>query len=394
MKAWLTWDKKQFMKRCPTLWEAAAKRTADKVLGEWPYLGRFIDVTTAEGAYECYDPKHLMTRAQKRDAGTALLGVFRGRGLVMGGEHGIWWCPPVTDYIEGMQSGAYASWPAGYLRHPKTKDEEFTNPSGQKVGKWADYAKWGIGHEWRAPLWELVFHDCTVSTWYWGDASDFLLDAAPEITPKKDAFNVLYGTIPLMWANKEGAWVKDRGVFLRTYRNTCKLHEAVATAELVSHEFVTADHAVQRTLFSDGTQCLVNFGEKPYRLTSGANAVELPQNGWVASGPKIRQSLTLEGAKTITEIWTPDYFFSDRSGTGVTLIAEGAGKVHVVVDGPAPRITFNPAVSLSPMKIAGAVLRKLDAQGRPGEAVEVRAAAGKIEFGPVTARGAFMLTEK
>lgn len=395
MKAWLTWDKKQFMKRCPTLWEAAARRTAEKVLAEWPYIGRFIDVTTAEGAYECYDPKHPMTRSQKRDAGTALHRVFRDRGLVMGGEHGIWWCVPVVDYIEGMQSAQYASWPAGYLRHPKTKDEEFTNPNGQKVGKWADYAKWGIGHEWRAPLWELVFHDCIVSTWYWGDSSDFLLDAAPEVTPKKDAFNVLYGTIPLMWANKEGSWRKDRAVFLRTYRNTCKLHEALATAELLTHEFVTPDHAVQRTRFSDGTECLVNFGEQPYRATLGGKTCELPQNGWVVSGPKVRQSLALENGKPVTEIHAPGYAFSDRAGACVALIAEGSGKLRVIVDGPAPRVTVRPAAADPAFKTAGAVLRKLDAQGQPGEAVTLRTAvAGGLSFGPVTAGGAYLLTEK
>ncbi|MCX6910238.1 MAG: hypothetical protein NTY01_19645 [Verrucomicrobia bacterium] len=223
MTAWLTWDKKtQYMKRCPMLWVDAAKATAEKVLAEWPFIGRFIDVTTAEGMYECYDPKHPMTRTQKRECGPALHRVFRDRKLVMGGEHGIWWCVPVVDYIEGMQSGGYASWPAGHLIHP--------------------------------PLWELVFHDCIVSTWYWGDASDWLLAAAPEITPKKDAFNILYGTIPLMWADKGGSWHKDRAVFLRTYRNTCKLHEALATAELLSHECVTADRAVQRTRFSDGAR--------------------------------------------------------------------------------------------------------------------------------------------
>ena len=395
MKAWLTWDKKQFMKRCPMLWAEAAQRTADQLLREWPYLGRFIDVATAEAAFECYDPKHPMTRAQKRESGPTLHRVFRERGLVMGGEHGIWWCVPTVDYIEGMQSGGYVSWPSGYLRHPKTKDEEFTYPSGQKTGKWADYAKWGIGHEWRAPLWELVFHDCIVSTWYWGDSSDFLLDAAPEVTPKKDAFNILYGSIPLMWANKDGAWLRDRALFMRTYRNTCKLHETLATAELLSHEFVTADHAVQRTRFSDGTECVVNFGEKPYRATTGGKSYELPQNGWVVEGPKVRQSLTLEGGKAVTTIQAPGYAFSDRSGTPVALIADGKQAMRVIVDQAAARVVVRPAEADKAFKIEGAALYRVDAQGRRKEAVKLEAAGdGALAFGPVAAPGAFVLSGK
>ena len=392
MKAWLTWDKKQFMKRCPALWAAAGERTANRVLGEWPFLGRFVDVTTAEPLYECYDPKHPLTRTQKRDCGPVLLNVFRRRGLVTGGEHGVWWCVPTVDYIEGMQSGSYTSWPAGYLRRPKTKDEEFTSPSGTKLGKWANYAKWGIGHEWRAPLWELVFHDCIVSTWYWGDSSDFLLEAAPEVTPKKDAFNILYGTIPLLWANNEGSWVRDRRLFMNTYRNTCKLHEMLATAELLSHEFVTADHGVQRTRFSDGTVCLVNFGEKPYRATAGGKSYELPQNGWVVEGPKVRQSLALEGGKAVTTIQAPGYSFSDGGAAPVALIAEGQKAMRIVVDQAAARVVVRPADVSKTFKLDGATLYKLDAQGRRQGVWRIETAGdGAIAFGPVTEPGAFML---
>ena len=393
MTAWLTWDKKtQYMKRCPMLWADAAKATADKVLGEWPFIGRFIDVTTAEGLYECFDPKHPMTKTQKRECGPALHRVFRDRKLVMGGEHGIWWCVPWVDYIEGMQSGGYASWPAGHLIHPKTKEEEFEGAGRKMTIKWSDYAKWGIGHESRAPLWELVFHDCIVSTWYWGDASDFLLDAAPEITPKKDAFNILYGTIPLLWADKGGSWQKDRAVFLRTYRNTCKLHESLATAELVSHEFVTADHAVQRTRFSDGTVCVVNFGEKPYRATVGGKACELPQNGWVVTGPKVQQSLTLEDGKPVTVIRAPGYAFSDGGGVPVTQIAESEGRLRVTVGAATPCVSLRPADADRSRTATTGVLYQCDAQGQPLDVMEFRAGArGEIEFGPVNAPASFLL---
>jgi hypothetical protein len=311
MPAWLTWDKKQFMKRCPTFWLRTAQRGIPKALADRPYLGRFIDVTTAEPFYECYDQAHPLTNSDKKQRGVELLSYVRSLGLVTGGEHGRWWAVPYLDYIEGMMSGGSTSWPAGWLKHPKTKDEAFADPNGRPFPKWEEYAKWGIGHEYRVPLWELVFHDCVVSTWYWGDSSDFLLDAAPEVTAKKDAFNILYATMPMMWANQEGSWAKNRELFLRTYRNTCKLHEVLATAELVSHEFVTADRAVQRSRFSDGTEVIVNFGEQAYQAEVGGTRHILPQNGFAVKGPKIEQSMELIGGKAVTSIKTAGYHFTE-----------------------------------------------------------------------------------
>jgi hypothetical protein len=302
MTAWLTWDKKQFMKRCPTFWLRTAERVIPKDLASRPYLGRFIDVTTAEDLYECYDPKHALNNTEKRQKGVEQLGYVRSLGLVTGGEHGRWWAVPQLDYIEGMMSGGSTSWPAGYLLRPKSKDQPFTNPDGRALPKWEEYEKWGIGHQYRVPLWELVFHDCIATTWYWGDSSDFLLVAAPEVTPRKDAFNILYGSMPMMWANKEGSWVNDREMFLRTCRNTSKVHEAVATAEMTSHEFVTQDRAVQRTRFSDGTEVVVNFGEQPYEAKVGGKRYLLPKNGFAVKGPKVEQSLALEIDKPVTRI--------------------------------------------------------------------------------------------
>jgi hypothetical protein len=302
MPAWLTWDKKQFMKRCPTFWLRTAQRVIPKALAEHPYLGRFIDVTTAESLYECYDEKHPLNKSEKRQRGEELLGYVRSLGLVTGGEHGRWWAVPYLDYIEGMMSGGSTSWPAGWLKRPKTKDEQFKDPNGRPFPKWEEYEKWGIGHEYRVPLWELVFHDCILSTWYWGDSSDFLIEAAPEVTAKKDAFNILYGTMPMMWANNEGSWVKDREVFLRTYRNVCKLHEALAPTEMVIHEFVTPDRAVQRTRFSDGTLVVVNFGEREYEAQVGGKRHVLGKNGFAVKGPKIEQSLEMVDGKAVTRI--------------------------------------------------------------------------------------------
>ena len=313
MTAWVTWDKKQYMKRCPALWLPVARIAVPRALGAYPFLGRFIDVTTAENLYECYDPRHPLTRSDKRRCGTDLLGYVRSLGLVTGGEHGRYWAVPHLDYIEGMMSGGMYSWPAGHLIRPKTKEQSFENPWGGKYRDWAEYEKWGIGHEFRVPLWELVFHDCIVTTWYWGDATDFLAQAAPEVTAKKDAFNVLYGTIPLLWANAEGGWNVARASFLRSYRNTCKLHEVIAGTEMLSHEFLTADRALQRTRFSDGTEVVVNFGAAPLAVHLAGREHRLPRNGFAVHGPRITQARELDaGGKIVTTIRTATFEFTEQ----------------------------------------------------------------------------------
>ncbi len=281
-----------------------------------------------------------------------------------------------------LMSGGYASWPAGHLIHPKTKADAFTGPGGGAYGPWEKYETWGIGHAARVPLWELVFHDCVVSTWYWGDASDFLLQAAPEVTPKKDAFNILYGTIPLLWANDSGSWPKHREVFLRTYRNTCKLHEEVAGAELLSHEWLTPDRAVQRTRFSDGTEAVVNFGEAPFDATVGGKAYRLPQNGWAVKGPKIEQSLALESGRAVTTVRAPGYLFSDASGAELTLRSAGSERVLIQL-GVSSNAAALPLASFAKgWRVATTRLYQLSASGERAKLLEAKPAEGVLFAGP------------
>lgn len=287
MKAWLTkGDKpKQFMKRCSALHEAVSRRWVPKELAQYPYNARFIDVTTATGLRECYHEKHPLTRTDDRRVKRGLA-AYQGNelNLVLGGEHGRWWGADIFNYWEGMQSGGFYSWPAGYvgLDIPQTREE---------IGR--QYLDWGIGEANRYPLWELVFHDCVVSTWYWGDSTGHLRHAAPELGYKKDAFNILYGTVPLYWVAQDYSYKWDvpetRERLLESYRNTCKLHEVIGFEELVSHEFVTEDRAVQHTVFGDGTNVWVNFGEKPWTLEADGQSWEIPQFGFYAKGPKIEQ---------------------------------------------------------------------------------------------------------
>lgn len=328
-KAWLTKGDppKQFMKRCTALFEKVARRWIPPELESHAYNARFLDVTTACGMIECYSDTHGLNRTEDRAARINLARyVGHELGLVLGGEHGRWWGVPYFDYWEGMQSGGFYSWPAGHvgLELPQSREE---------IGR--NYLEWGLGEKNRYPLWELVFHDCVVSTWYWGDSTGHLQEVAPELGTKQDAFNVLYGTVPLYWVNKPYSYRWDepetRARLLESYRNTCKLHEKIAFEEMLSHEFVTEDRAVQKTVFGDGTEVWVNFGQKPWTLQTGEESYNLPQFGFYAKGPQIelyraqraQQAADPGATPLVTCIRTEDYLSVQGNVPGLVETSDG-----------------------------------------------------------------------
>jgi hypothetical protein len=319
------------MKRCAMLFEQVARKWIPQDLALYPYNARFIDVTTATGLRECTSERHPFNRMQHRESNRKLARYVGDElNLVLGGEHGRWWGADIYNYWEGMQSGGFYSWPAGYVGEdiPKARAD---------IGK--DYLEWGLGEANRYPLWELVFHDCVVSTWYWGDSTGHLRQAAPELGYKQDAFNILYGTIPVYWVAQDYSydWSKPetRARLLESYRNTCKLHEAIGFQEMVSHEFVTADRAVQHTTFGDGTRVWVNFGEAPWTLDLEGKAYTLPQYGFYAKGPQIEQyRAAIAGAPVATVIRRPDYLYAEGDIPGLLQAGQATG-VTIRRDGPA-----------------------------------------------------------
>lgn len=363
MKAW--WDGTQYaVKRCPTEYRSAMENVLPKLLKDSPFTARFFDVTAAQDLFECYNLKHPLSRSGNQELSADFFKAARETGLVTGGEHGIWWAVPYVDYFEGIMSGGFQSWPAGNLSHPKTKDETIPFAPGERLPKWDDYEKWGIGHQYRVPLWELVFHDCVSTTWYWGDSNDWLLDAAPEITAKKDAFNILYGNAPLLWTDGRGSWDKDRLSFMQTYRNVCKLNEVIADQEMLSHKFLTPDRAVQMTRFSGGTEIIVNFGVTPYAAVIKGYKYFLPQNGFAVRGPKITQSREIIDGKIVTRIKRNGYHFSDESGIGITIRLIDQRTIRVNTDTPEKEITINPGIVAGRWAYDGMVVYTLDRYGK------------------------------
>lgn len=240
---------------------ARARQTIPADLKTTPYECRFIDTTTASPFREDYNPAHPLTRSEDRKYKMALLDFCsRDEKQVVGTETGIDPSVPYVQYYEGMMSlGPYRLPDAGYdMVGYRTPTPEFL--------------KFQVGHFYRIPLWELVYHECVVAYWYWGDATN----KAPEVWPQRDLYNLLYATPPLFLFDKAG-WAKHKAHFARTYHAVCPLVRRLANDEMVSHAFLTPDHAVQRTRWASGWETVVNFGDAPYPLRKG---VTVPAQGW------------------------------------------------------------------------------------------------------------------
>ena len=223
-------------------------------LATHPYRCRFIDTTTAAPWHECYHTNHPMTRSDSRKWKMDLLRyVSEDQHLVTGCETGHDSSAPFLHYFEGMLSlGPYRVPDAGRLMA-----EIWTNVP-------PDVAKFQLGHDYRLPLWELVYHDCVVAQWYWGDYNNKL----PALWDKRDLFNVLYGTPPMFMFNR-ALWERNKARFVQSYRTVCPLVRNVGYQEMTDHRFLTRDRRVQQTVFANGVTVTVNFGATDFSMPDG-----------------------------------------------------------------------------------------------------------------------------
>ncbi len=218
-----------------------------------PYNCRFIDTTTATPWRECYDPRHPLTRGESRAWKMELLRLVKDFGLVTGTETGHDAAVPYVHYFEGMLSlGPYRVPDAG------RRMQQIWDEVPERV------AKFQMGQRYRLPLWELVFHECVVAHWYWGDYNNKL----PALWDKRDLFNILYGTAPMFMFNGD-LWARSQARFLQSYRDVCPVARAVGYAEMTDHRFLTADRDVQQTAFANGVTITANFSAQDYTLPGG-----------------------------------------------------------------------------------------------------------------------------
>lgn len=246
---------------CDMVSRGYARKRIAASLSNSPSLCRFIDTSACEEWNECYHPDHPMTRTQSKAHRMGLLRMVKDDfGLVVGTEQGHDAALPYVHYFEGMMSlFPYRVPDAGRTM------ERILREAPERVEKFQ------TGHYYRLPLWELVYHDCVVSYWYWGDYNNKI----PVLWDRRDLFNALYGTPPMYMFRKLAFWKRYRDRFVQSYRVATPVARATGYVEMLSHEWLSADHAVQQTKFANGVVVTVNFGDRAHTLADGRELAPL-----------------------------------------------------------------------------------------------------------------------
>ena len=233
---------------------------AHKEVGE--YAGRygcnawFIDVIGC-GLQECHSPVHPMTRRESRGYIVDTLESMMDASLVSGTEEGVEFCVPSLCYAEGRMSPQ--QYRIDFWESGRKKAHLYTANEHEPV-----FDRFMLNPAYRVPLWEMVYHDCTVSYWYWGDSSNCCM----ELLPRRDLFNALYGTPPL-YSFHTGEWPQIRDRVLASQERACRVARRVGWEAMTDFEYLTEDKLIQRTVFSDGTIVTANFSDEPYCLEDG-----------------------------------------------------------------------------------------------------------------------------
>lgn len=267
-----------------------------------PHTSLFLDVTPVF-LLEDFHPAHRFTReADKGYKNKMKEYLSNDLGLVVGGEHGKAWNADKLDYSEGTMSGSFF-WEdgnkPGYLEPPK--DSNYASPN---------FKKYGFNIANKIPLWQLVFNDCVSSTWYWGDSNDWFYEVDPVISDQKDLYNLLYGTMPIMWADVKGyGWDRNRSRFLQTIRTVCNFQSRVAFSELLTHQFINQQHTLQHSSFKGGAQVYVNFSNEPLIHRIANKKIVLAPRGFYAIAPGFLQSKTIDKKGTVTKIIADSLYF-------------------------------------------------------------------------------------
>ena len=247
----------------------------------------FIDTTYAAGLQECFDPAHPLTRADDLKWKQALSDYARGVFGVFGSECGREWAIPHSDFFEGLTGVS------GHAYHDATLPDKL----GATV----------------VPLFDLVYRDCIAMYGKYGykpsQAARYVLrhislarplnhhsipahlywktSRAKEPTLGSSSGEDLFTHADNGWA----AGVNETDRFIKnTYEILSPLNELTARLQMTSHEFLTPDRKIQRTVFGQGAKQVVvtvNLGGSEFDCPSKLGGqLRLPALGFLAEAPQ------------------------------------------------------------------------------------------------------------
>ena len=259
---------------------------------------RFVDVELAIQPQECWSGVHPTDRrtdlAFRHQALSIVKDTFR---TVTGSEQTRDLFHDVVDYGEGSMSIASVA-DAGY--HWETL--EAPEPTMDSLS---------MDPALRIPLLPLTDHDAFSPTWYTGDGQS----KVPLRWDDKDAWNMLYATMPLIMPADRGMWDSLRTRYLRSINVLEPFLERCQFSSMTDWEAVSTDRKVQRTRFGNGWTVVANF-DAVMRDEAGTS---LPPKGYLASGPGERIERTFLDGAVRSRVRTENRWFVDPEGSSTTL---------------------------------------------------------------------------
>ena len=133
----------------------------------------------------------------------------------------------------------------------------------------------------RIPLWELVYHDCTVSYYYWADSTLMY----PELAETKDLFCALYG-LPPIYSMNVSTWNELKAKVAESYRRATPVARRTMFSRMTDFAWLSPDRLLQRTTFANGVSVVANFSDEVRAgLAPHSSLMTEPSNGQDARSP-------------------------------------------------------------------------------------------------------------
>jgi hypothetical protein len=261
-----------------------------------PYNYYFVDCDAYGEVYDDYSPLHTASQAEDAQARIdRLTWISDTFGLVIGSEGGSSYAASVIHVAEGT-FGPVFGWGDPDLRN---KDSEYYlgkyyPPEGPKVfvkqvPMKEQYQYFYYDPRFRLPLYETVFHDSVVTTHQWANGSlkySNILDIV--------ALTELLYMVPSLYHMNLDEFDKHREAMKRHYEFFSPLHRKIGFAQMKDFNWLSADRMLQRTVFDNQVEIVVNFSHKSYRYRE----FEIPARSVLAKWT--------EDGKIKTLTFTPD----------------------------------------------------------------------------------------
>jgi hypothetical protein len=297
-KGWLSYhngEPFQGYYTCSQTHKAYAQSYISNDLAINSYNSRFIDVELASNLEECYSAVHPATRKQDAEGRNALLGYVKNDlSLVTGAEEAHDFAFQNVDYGEGTMTIIPAT-NAGYDWSQPLEPTDKT------------YETQNISPEMRIPLHGLVYHDVHIPTWYTGDGAS----KVPAFWDDKDLWNILYGSMPLFMPPSMTYWNTNLEKFITSYHLISAVTRNMGYSKMTSHEFLSANHKIQKTSFENGWTVVANFDS----IVHDWNNMSLAPKGFYASGGTADEAFRLEiNGKMMGGAFTGDRLFFNPYG--------------------------------------------------------------------------------